>query len=85
MLQTDATEYEVPDDVTIIFFGNPFVGAIFEKVLGKIQESLARNPRELAILYYHARMHETLIYAGFSLEQQQTFQPNDWAIYRYAK
>ena len=23
--------------------------------------------------------------ASQSLEQQQTFQPNDWAIYRYAK
>jgi hypothetical protein len=84
LIQADATEYEVPDDVTIIFFGNPFVGAIFEKVAGKIQESLARNPRELAILYYHPRMHETLINAGFSLEQQRTFQPYDWAIYRYA-
>jgi hypothetical protein len=84
-LQADATKYEVPDDVTIIFFGNPFVGTIFEKVVGKVQESLARNPRELTVLYYHPRMHETLINAGFSIEQQRTFQPNDWAIYRYLK
>jgi precorrin-6B methylase 2 len=84
-LQVDATEYDVPDDVTIIFFGNPFVGAIFEKVMGKVQESLVRNPRELAVLYYHPKMHETLINAGFTIEQQRTFQPNDWAIYRYAK
>jgi hypothetical protein len=83
LLQADATEYEVPDDVTIIFFGNPFVGTIFEKVIGKIQESLDRNPRELTVLYYHPRMHEMLIDAGFSLEQQQTFSPYDWAIYRY--
>ena len=83
LLQADATKYEVPDDVTIVFFGNPFVGTIFEKVVDKIQESLARNPRELTVLYYHARMHETLINAGFALEQQQIFQPNDWAIYRY--
>lgn len=83
LLQADATEYDVPDDVTIIFFGNPFVGAIFEKVVGKVQESLDRNPRELTVLYYHARMQETLINAGFSVEQEQTFPPNDWAIYRY--
>ena len=84
-LQADATEYEVPDDVTVIFFGNPFVGAVFEKVIGKVQESLDRNPRELAILYYHPRMHDTLINAGFSVERQQPFQPNDWAVYRYPK
>ena len=83
LLQAGATEYEVPDDVTIIFFGNPFVGIIFEKVVGKVKESLDRNPRELAVLYYHARMHETLINAGFSLEQQHTFQPYDGSIYRY--
>jgi hypothetical protein len=82
-IQADATEYDVPDDVTIIFFGNPFFGAVFEKVAGKIQESLARNPRELTVLYYHARMHETLINAGFYLERQRSSPPNDWAIYRY--
>jgi Histone methylation protein DOT1 len=84
-VRADATEYEVPDNVTVIFFGNPFVGAVFEKVIGKVQESLDRNPRELAVLYYHPRMHETLINAGFSLERQQTFPPNDWAVYRYSK
>jgi hypothetical protein len=75
----------VPDDVTIIFFGNPFVGAIFEKVIHEVEESLARNPRQLAVLYYHPYMHETLISAGFTLEQEQTFRPIDWAFYRYAK
>jgi hypothetical protein len=83
IVQADATEYDVPDDVTIIFFANPFFGAVFEKVTTKIQESLARNPRELTILYYHARMHETLINAGFQLVRQRNSAPNDWAIYRY--
>jgi Histone methylation protein DOT1 len=85
LVVADATEYEVPDDVTVIFFGNPFVGVIFEKVIAKVQESLDRRPRKLTVLYYHPRMHETLINAGFSLVQQETFQPNDWAIYRYPK
>ena len=79
----DATEFDVPDDVTIIYLGNPFLGGIFEKVVGKIQESLARNPRELVVLYYHPRMHDALIKAGFSLERQRIAPPNDWAIYRH--
>lgn len=85
IIQADATEYDVPDDVTIVFFANPFLGTVFEKVVGKIRESLARNPRELTVLYYHARMHETLINAGFQLEREQTSAPNDWATYRYPK
>ena len=83
-IRADATEFEVPDDVTVVYFGNPFVGAIFEKVVGKIQESLARNPRKLVILYVHPRMHEFLLQAGFALEREQTFAPNDWAIYRHS-
>ena len=85
LICADATEYEVPDDVTIIYFGNPFLGSIFEKVVGKIQESLDRNPRELVILYYHLRMHEFLVNAGFTRERQRVAQPNDWAIHRHQK
>ena len=73
----------MPDDVTIIYLFNPFLGGIFEKVVGKIQESLARNPRELVVLYGHPRMHDALIKAGFSLERQRIAPPNDWAIYRH--
>jgi hypothetical protein len=47
----------------------------------KVVESIARNLRELTVIYYHPRLHETLINAGFSLGQQQTFQPIDWVIY----
>jgi SAM-dependent methyltransferase len=85
LVRADATEFEVPDDVTTIFFANPFTGSIFEKVLGKIQESLDRNPRELVILYYHARMHDSLVNAGFTPERQQVVPPNDWATYRRPK
>lgn len=79
----DATQFDVPDDVTVIYFYNPFIGTVFEKVLGKIQESLTRNPRELTVLYGHPRMHDSVLKAGFMLEREHTAAPNDWAIYRY--
>lgn len=81
----DATEFQVPDDVTVIYFFNPFTGGVFEKVLRKIQESIDRNPRELVILYAHPRMHDSLVNAGFTLERQQVAEPYDWATYRYPK
>jgi Methyltransferase domain len=85
LICADATEYDVPDDVTIVYLFNPFLGSIFEKVLGKIQESLDRNPRELVILYGHPRMHDSLVNAGFTREAQEVAQPNDWAVYRRPK
>jgi Methyltransferase domain len=79
----DATELDVPDDVTIVYLFSPFTGSVFEKLLGRIQESLARNPRKLVILYGHPVMHASLIKAGFSVEQHRSYALNDWAIYRY--
>ena len=79
----DATEFEVPDDATIIYLGNPFAGDVFKKVLARIQASLARQPRSLLVLYYHPRMHDALIEAGFFVERQRTTRPYDWAIYRH--
>ena len=79
----DATVFEMPDDVTIVYLSNPFTGDVFEKVVCKIQESIARNPRELVILYYHPRMDDSLIRAGFAVERQQVTPPNDWTIYRW--
>lgn len=84
LIQGDATEFDVPDDVTIIFLYNPFLGDIFNKVIAKIVQSLTRRPRSLRVFYIHPRMHDTLIGAGFSIERQNVRPPYEWAIYRYA-
>jgi SAM-dependent methyltransferase len=83
-VQGDATEYDVPDDVTIVFMANPFTGDVFDKVVAKIQESAARRPRRLEIIYYHPRMHDALVAAGFSIERQKLSPPCEWTIYRYS-
>lgn len=51
VVHCDATRYQIPADVSVIFFYNPFAGPLMESVLGGIRESLARHPRELTILY----------------------------------
>jgi len=79
---TDATQFEVPDDVTITYFGNPFVGDTFKKVISQIKASLARKPRSLQILYYHPRMHDFVIDAGFCVDRGRINPPYEWTIYR---
>lgn len=78
----DATQFEVPDDVTLVFLSNPFTGDSFNRVLARIQASLDRQPRPLAILYYHPRMHNALAEAGFSVECRRTTIRNEWTIYQ---
>ena len=46
----DATSYRVPDDVTVVYFFNPFSGEPLECALREIRDSLRRTPRTLRIL-----------------------------------
>jgi hypothetical protein len=48
----DASLYDVPDDVTVIYAYNPFSGDILRNACNRVTESLARRPRRLRILYY---------------------------------
>jgi precorrin-6B methylase 2 len=51
--QMDARDYRVPPDVTVVYFWNPFGGAILEKVFANIRESLLASPRTITIIYLH--------------------------------
>jgi hypothetical protein len=48
---SEATQYHVPDDVTVIYFFNPFRGDVMTGVFAKLDESLTRHPREMRILF----------------------------------
>ena len=69
VLCADATTFEVPDDVTVAYFYNPFRGEVFEAVLARLRESLERRPRPLRIVYYHPLMDDAVTSAGFALER----------------
>jgi SAM-dependent methyltransferase len=46
----DATSYDVPDNVTTIYFNNPFAGTILGNVLSRILASYKKSPRALRIV-----------------------------------
>jgi precorrin-6B methylase 2 len=64
LVRSDALDYELPDDVSIAYFNNPFTGEIFEAVLQKIVASLERNPRPFRIIYANPSEEEMLLDAG---------------------
>jgi SAM-dependent methyltransferase len=52
IVHSDAANFDVPDDATVFFFGNPFVGIRLAKVLLHVQRSIERRPRRHLILGY---------------------------------
>ena len=51
LVLSDATQWQMPDDATVLYFFNPFEGEILVKVFANIQDSFQRNPRKITVVY----------------------------------
>lgn len=60
----DALEYDFPDDVTVVFFNNPFTGELFGRVVAKILASVDRRPRRLRVIYRNPVEEDQLLATG---------------------
>jgi Histone methylation protein DOT1 len=90
LVTADALEYEVPDDVTVVFLNNPFIGEVFERAIGRVVDSLDRRPRRMRIVYRHPLEHEAVMATG-RFELVRRWQRGAWmgrprgtAIHLYA-
>jgi SAM-dependent methyltransferase len=61
LMRADASEYELPADVSVLYFFNPFSGETLSKVCEQIKASLRRAPRAVKIVYYSPGHFERLI------------------------
>lgn len=52
VVNTNATNYEIPQHVSVVYFFNPFGGSVLSKVLDNVRSSLCAAPRRLIILFY---------------------------------
>jgi SAM-dependent methyltransferase len=48
-----AEEYEVPNEVTVCYFFNPFSIELLRKVMARIAESYYASPREITLCFYY--------------------------------
>lgn len=64
LITADATEFEIPDDMTFAYFYSPFEGEVFRRVIGRVTESLDRNPRPLTLIYANPVMDDELRATG---------------------
>lgn len=64
LLTGDATELEIPDDLTVAYFYCPFLGDPFYRVVERLLESVDRVPRHLRLVYNFPAEHGHLIDTG---------------------
>lgn len=51
IVNADATQFAVPEDVSVVWLFNPFFGEVMNKVAGRIRESLEAVPRPITIIH----------------------------------
>lgn len=61
----DAAHFEVPVEVTVAYFFNPFGATTMSAVIDRIGESLARVPRDFHVIYLNPRLAALFLRAGF--------------------
>lgn len=64
VVAADVTEWDVPDDVTIVFMHNPFRGQVFEQAVAALLASLDRNPRRIRVIYRVPMEEQRLLATG---------------------
>jgi SAM-dependent methyltransferase len=56
----DATEYSFPDGSLVVYLWNPFEAPVFASVLANLEATLARDPREVYIVYVQPDLDQLL-------------------------
>ena len=64
IVTSDVLNFQVPDDVTVAYFFNPFIGPIFEHVVRELLASVDRSPRRLRIVYQNPYEEGMLLATG---------------------
>ena len=57
-------EYEIPDDLSVVYLYNPFTGLLFARFIERLLRSVERHPRPLRLVYNYPFDHNYLIARG---------------------
>jgi hypothetical protein len=78
----DVLDFEIPPDLTIAFFANPFHGPVFDTVLHRLIESADAHPRPVRMIYRNPKEHDRIMDTGrFEVAQRlRGFRPGaEWS------
>lgn len=57
-------EWPFPDEMSVVFLYNPFIGETFRMVVRRVFESYDQRPRKLHIVYFYPWEHDWLVSTG---------------------
>ena len=60
----DATRYDFTGDERVVYLFNPFDGVVLARVMENMLASLARQPRELWLVYHNPVWREVIDQSG---------------------
>ena len=60
----DVLEYEIPDDLSVVYLYHPFTGLLFARFVERLLASLERHPRPLRLVYNYPFEHDYVIASG---------------------
>ena len=59
-ITSNASDYRIPDEATIIYFFNPFGMEVMKDVFHSISNSVSVNPRKVTIIWYNPKYDQEL-------------------------
>jgi SAM-dependent methyltransferase len=71
-------DWPIPDEASVIFMFNPFIGQTFRAVVDRIIESYDRRPRTLHIVYLYPWEHDWLLSTGRVVVDN--VRPGNWLV-----
>ncbi|MEU0518223.1 methyltransferase domain-containing protein [Streptosporangium sp. NPDC006007] len=64
LVQSDVLDYEIPEDVSVVFLNNPFRGETFATVITRLLATVDRNPRPVTVIYLNPTEEDLLLSTG---------------------
>jgi len=77
-INASALDWPIPDETSIVFMYNPFIGQTFQSLIGRIIESYDRAPRTLHIVYSFPWEHAWLLSTGRVVVDNVS--PGNWLV-----
>ncbi len=81
LVEQNALDYTIPDDLTIAYFYMPFPTSVYERVVSAIADSLARHPRPFRIVYLEQGPDDPAVPGRYGF--RQLFQRRRMAVYAH--
>jgi hypothetical protein len=77
-INASVLDWPIPDETSVVFMFNPFIGETFHSVVGRVIESYDRRPRTLHIVYSYPWEHDWLLSTGRVVVDD--VRPGNWLV-----